>query len=160
MADLKEKLQIFSHKSTHRKFGYNRTYGGQGQCGTVETRRKISAILRGVKRGPFSEERKRKHSEALRGRVMTEETRRKISEARRGIRLSTETRQKLSELRRGVKKTPFSAEHRSNLSKTARSEERNRRSAASRRIRSSIVMYFGGTAPDFKFTYRHKEVEK
>ena len=46
-------------------------------------RRKISEIKTGKKRPPFSEETKRKMSEAHKGKRHSEETRRKISETKR-----------------------------------------------------------------------------
>ncbi|MBA7606860.1 hypothetical protein ES703_14011 [subsurface metagenome] len=49
-------------------------------------RRKISEIKTGKKRAPFSEETRRKMSEAHKGKRHSEETKRKISEAKRRAR--------------------------------------------------------------------------
>ena len=52
-----------------------------------------------------SEERKKKVSEALKGRPKSEETRRKLSEAMKGKRISEETKMKMSEAHKG--RTPW-----------------------------------------------------
>lgn len=48
-----------------------------------ETKRKISEVNKGRKRGPMSEEHKRKISEATKGRIVSKETKRKKSETYR-----------------------------------------------------------------------------
>lgn len=50
-------------------------------AGADERRRKMSESLKGRKRKPFSEETKRKMSEARKGRKFSDETKRKMSEA-------------------------------------------------------------------------------
>lgn len=57
-----------------------------------------------VKGTKFSEEHKRRISEALKGRHHTEETRRKMSEAQKGKHISEEQRKKHSEALRGKKR--------------------------------------------------------
>jgi len=73
-------------------------------------REKISKRLKGKKRGPLSEETKRKLSECQKGekgywfsKKMSLKTRKKMSKARKGTHPSLETRKKLSELRKGKK---------------------------------------------------------
>ena len=62
---------------------------------------------KGKKRGPFSEETKRKISEACKerpawnkGKHLSDEAKRKISEAKKGKKLSGETKRKMSEARK------------------------------------------------------------
>ena len=57
----------------------------------------------GNKGKKFSEEHKRKMSEANKGRKLSEEHIRKLSESHKGIRLSDETKRKLSEIHKGKK---------------------------------------------------------
>jgi phage terminase large subunit len=68
----------------------------------------------------FSDEHKRKISEAHKGKVLSEEHKRKISEAekgrisnRKGAKCSEETKKKMSESRKGLK---YSEEHKKNIS--------------------------------------------
>lgn len=59
----------------------------KGKHPSIETRRKISEALKGIKRPPFSEEHKRKMSIARKGKTRTpfsREHKRKLSEAMRG----------------------------------------------------------------------------
>lgn len=70
---------------------------------------------------PFSKERKRRISEALKGRVVTEETRQKISETLTGHRHSEESKQKIAEAMSG---RTFTEEHRENMSKSRRGKFR------------------------------------
>lgn len=92
------------------KAEYNIADGGGGSKGAKhsdETKEKISASLKGKnkgkKRGLFSEETKRKMSEAhkgKKGKLHSEEIKRKISEAKKGKKrgpLSEETKKKMSE---------------------------------------------------------------
>ena len=75
----------------------NRTDGGEGINGYIfseETKRKMSEALKGK---PLSEEHKRKLSEAKKGKILSDETRKKISEANKGKIYSEETRRKMSE---------------------------------------------------------------
>ena len=86
----------------NREFGYNSTSGGEVFIMNDETKQKISKALQGNKNNlghPCSEEKKRKISEAQKGRKFTEEHRRKLSEAakKRHIPCSEEKKKKLSQ---------------------------------------------------------------
>ena len=85
-----------------REFGYNSTSGGDTFTMNEETRQKISQAMIGNTNGlghTCSEEKKRKISEAQKGRVFTEEHKQKLSEAakQRHVPCSEETRKKLSQ---------------------------------------------------------------
>jgi group I intron endonuclease len=92
--------------------GYNMTLGGDGTFGfehSQETKRKISKSNKGKTR-IFTEDHKRKMSEARRGKILSKETRKKISEARKGSNnpmygktrvFTEETKRKMSEARKG-----------------------------------------------------------
>lgn len=108
----------------YKKYGArltNLTEGGEGQLGRVvsfETRQKIRLAQLGKKRGPCSDARRRRISEArkgkpqpesvllaLRGRAVSEETRRKIGEANKGHKPSIEARRKMSLAKIGKRKS-------------------------------------------------------
>ena len=98
----KEKELIQEFNSMNREFGYNSTSGGDSFIMNEETRQKISQSMMGNQNGlghPCSEEKKRKISEAQKGREFTEEHRQKLSEAakKRHVPCSEEKRQKLSQ---------------------------------------------------------------
>ena len=81
----------------------NKTDGGEGINGYIfseETKRKMSEALKGK---PLSEEHKRKLSKAHKGKTLSEEHRRKMSEARKGKTHSEEAKRKVSEARKGRK---------------------------------------------------------
>lgn len=66
------------------------------------TKLKMSEAKKGRKlTKPFSEEHRRKLSEARRKRIISEETKKKISESNKGKKLSEETRKKISEANKG-----------------------------------------------------------
>ena len=75
-----------------------------------ETRRKISEANSGENNPMygrhFSEEQKKKMSEALKGRILSEETKNMISKARVGKHHSEETRKKLSKANKGKINAP------------------------------------------------------
>ena len=101
-ACLKEQELIKYFNSMDRRFGYNSTSGGETFVMNEEIRQKISKAMMGNKNGlghACSEEKKRKISEAQKGRQFTEEHRRKLSEAakRRHTPCSEETKKKLSQ---------------------------------------------------------------
>jgi|ERR1700747_77933 len=90
----------------------NLTDGGEGTCGlrtpkTEEHKRKISIAHTGKKRDPFSDEWKRKLSEAGKGRVPHN----------KGVPPSLETRNKISISNTGKKKGPCTEERKQNISK-------------------------------------------
>lgn len=80
----KEQELIAEYNSMDRDFGYNSTSGGESFTMNKETKQKISQALMGNKNGlghPCSEEKKKKISEAQKGRQLTEEHKQKLSEA-------------------------------------------------------------------------------
>lgn len=84
-----------------RKFGYNSTSGGEACTLNQETKAKISQAMKGNKNGlgkPCSEEKKRKISDAQKGRTFTEEHKQKLSEAakKRHVPCSEEKKKTLS----------------------------------------------------------------
>jgi len=113
-----------------------------GRHRTLETRRKLSESRKGIepwnkgKTGVYSEETRRKISEAHIGKHLSVETRRKMSESRKGKRLgkdnpmfgkhpSEETRRKMSESHKGKlvgEKHPMYGKHHSEESKRKISE--------------------------------------
>jgi group I intron endonuclease len=115
---LAEIASIYVYKSADKLHGYNCTYGGEGTRATPETAAKISraqmgnTYALGLRRGPQSEEHRRKNglshmglkrsAESLRkfriamvGHETSQETRDKISKANMGKIVSAETRQRL-----------------------------------------------------------------
>lgn len=83
-ACLKEQELIKQFKSMDREFGYNSTSGGDIFTMNKETKQKISQAMMGNQNGlghPCSEEKKKKISEAQKGRKLTEEHKQKLSEA-------------------------------------------------------------------------------
>jgi len=83
--------------------GYNSTLGGEGSRGRVfsdETKRRLSEAAKGRK---HSDETKRKMSEAHRGENCSKETRRKLSEANLGKKHTDESKAKMSEYQKGKK---------------------------------------------------------
>lgn len=98
----KEQELIAYFKSSDREFGYNSTSGGEIFTMNDETKQKISFALMGNKNGlghSCSEEKKKKISEAQKGRVLTEEHKQKLSEAakKRHVPCSEEKKKKLSQ---------------------------------------------------------------
>ena len=80
----KEQELIAKFNSMNREFGYNSTSGGDVFTMNEETKQKISQSMMGNKNGlghPYSEEKKKKISEAQKGRHLTEEHKQKLSEA-------------------------------------------------------------------------------
>ena len=92
---------IKEFKTQDKNFGYNILEGGITPCMPLEVRQKLSEALKGNKNGlghPCSEEKKRKISEAQKGRQFTEEHKQKLSDAakKRHVPCSDEKREKLS----------------------------------------------------------------
>lgn len=84
--------------------GYNLTDGGEGSVGyrhSKEALKKMSESHQGKKRGPHSEEHKRKIGLGNKGKIISLETREKISKAGKGRIQSIETRQKNSAAHKG-----------------------------------------------------------
>ena len=112
-ADSLEKTFIaFEREKVGIKNCYNIADGGEGNtgCFTEEHKRKISEANKGMKR---SEEVKKKWSFAHIGKHHSEETKKKMSEVHKGKRLSEEAKRKLSESRKG---RTFSEKHKRKLS--------------------------------------------
>lgn len=83
-----EKKLIAEYKAQNREFGYNILEGGAAPSIPPEVREKMSKAMMGNKNGlgkPCSEEKKKKISDALKGRTFTEEHKRHISEAKMGV---------------------------------------------------------------------------
>lgn len=80
-ACLLEKHYISHFKTQNRDYGYNVVEGGSAPCIPLEVREKMSRSMIGNQNGfgkPCSEEKKRKISEAQKGRKLTEEHRQKL----------------------------------------------------------------------------------
>ena len=80
----KEQELIAKYHSMDREFGYNSTSGGDMFTMNKETKQKISQSMMGNKNGlghPCSEEKKKKISEAQKGKHLTEKHKQKLSEA-------------------------------------------------------------------------------
>lgn len=83
----KEQELISEYRANNRLYGYNSTSGGEHFELTPEARKKKSESMKGNKNSAgviFSEERKRKISEALKGKKFTEERKQKISQVKKG----------------------------------------------------------------------------
>lgn len=98
----KEQELIQQYNSMDREFGYNSTSGGNAFIMNEETKQKISQAMIGNTNGlghACPEEKKRKISEAQKGRVFTEEHKQKLSEAakQRHVPCSEEKKKKLSQ---------------------------------------------------------------
>ena len=98
----KEQELIKYFNSTDREFGYNATFGGEIFTLSEDTKKKMSISMLGNKNGlghPCSEEKKRKISNAQKGRQLSEEHKEKLSIAasQRTVPCSEEKREKLSQ---------------------------------------------------------------
>lgn len=98
----KEQELIKYYNSMDREFGYNSTSGGEFFVMNKETKEKISNAMMGNKNGlghACSEEKKRKISEAQKGRQFTEEHKQKLSDSakNRHVLCSEEKKKKLSQ---------------------------------------------------------------
>jgi predicted GIY-YIG superfamily endonuclease len=96
----------------------------RGKKRSEKVRLKLSESAKKKKHPGFSEETKRKMSEAAKNRPpISEESRIKRSEAQKAKKLSEETKQKISEANKGRKKPPRSEEHQR---KIVESKKRNK----------------------------------
>lgn len=123
-----EKILIYYHNSTNKKFGYNKTGGGDS-CFEIsdDTRLKQKVIRTGKK---HSEETKKKISAGNKGKKFSEEAKKKMSEARKGKKYSPrseETKKKMSEARKGKKYKPCSDESRKRYSEARKLYWENKR---------------------------------
>ena len=101
-ACLKEQELIKEYDLMNREFDYNSTSGGNIFVMNEETKQKISQAMMGNKNGlghPCSEEKKKKISEAQKGRKFTKEHKQKLSEAakNRHVPCSEDKKQTLKE---------------------------------------------------------------
>lgn len=101
-ACLKEQELIKEFNSMNREYGYNSTSGGDIFVMNEEIKQKISQALMGNQNNlghPCSEEKKKKISDAQKGREFTEEHKQKLSEAakNRHVPCSEEKKQTLKE---------------------------------------------------------------
>ena len=101
-ACLKEQELIKKYNSMDRAYGYNSTSGGEIFSMNKETKEKISNALIGNKNGlghPCSEEKKKKISDAQKGRKLTDEHKQKLSIAaqNRHVPCTEEKKKKLSQ---------------------------------------------------------------
>lgn len=98
-----EKELISMYRTQDREFGYNILEGGDAPILTEEVKSKIANALKGNKNGlghPCSDEKRKKISDAQKGRKLTEEHKRKLSIAKKGKshgRPSEETIRKISQ---------------------------------------------------------------
>lgn len=98
-----ERKLILEYKTQDKMFGYNIMEGGVAPTIPQEVRQRMSNAMRGNQNGlgkPCSDEKKRKISEAQRGRRLTKEHRAKLSAAKKGKTHkspSDETKKKISD---------------------------------------------------------------
>ena len=94
---------IKQYKTQDREYGYNILEGGSAPSIPAEVRQKMSIAMMGNQNGkgiPCSAEKAKKIGDAQRGRKFTEDHKRKLSEAKRGkshASPSAETRKKISD---------------------------------------------------------------
>ena len=129
-------IAVFGRKDLETGILRNKTYGGDGISGYVfseETKKKLSEAHKGK---THSEESKRKMSEVNKGKTLSEEHKIKLSEAKKGKTFSEESKRKMSEAHKG--KT-FSEEHKRKISETNKgrtlSEETRRKMSEARKGR-------------------------
>jgi hypothetical protein len=129
-------IAVFGRKDLETGILRNKTYGGDGISGYVfseETKKKLSEAHKGK---THSEESKRKMSEVNKGKTLSEEHKIKLSEAKKGKTFSEESKRKMSEAHKG--KT-FSEEHKRKISETNKgrtlSEETRRKISEARKGR-------------------------
>ena len=107
-----DKQEIF-WIAEYRKRGLAQYNIANGGCGT----KGISAWNKG-KTDIYSEETKKKLSEANKGKHLLEETKRKISESRKGRHFSEETKRKMSESHKGKKPYEMTEETKRKMSES------------------------------------------
>jgi hypothetical protein len=115
-------IAVFGRKDLGTGILHNRTDGGEGSSGVVQSDQHKKKISKANKGRTFSEEHKRKISEAKKGKTLSEKHKRKIGVKSKGKTLSEETRRKLSEVNKG--KT-ISEETRRKLSESNKGKTRS-----------------------------------
>ena len=120
-AEEEEKRLICEYNATNRRYGYNKTYGGEfGAKHTSETKEKISKKLIAY----FSNEEHRKAaSERMLGKKPPEKTRQKMSESHKSM-MTDEYRKKLSEAKTGKKIPNFKSHKQTEETKRKISESK------------------------------------
>ncbi len=137
-------IAVFGRKDLRTGILHNLTDGGDGASGYVfseETKRKQSEAHKGNTTWlgkTHSEETKRKMSDTRKGKTHSEETKRKQSEAKKGKTFSEESKRKMSEAQKG--KT-LSEETRRKMSETRKgkthSEETKRKQSEAKKGQST-----------------------
>lgn len=152
-----ERILIYHHKTTDRKYGYNKSGGGEcingfylseeirkkisdtkkgsipwnkGKQLSDENKKKISESLKGNKRAlghTLSDESKKKMVEKLRGKKQSEETKRKRADKLRGQKRSEETKAKMSKSMMGKNTWTRSEELKRKISETMKLYWENKR---------------------------------
>lgn len=115
-AKQKEKQLIAKHQSNTPKFGYNQTEGGDGTVGFKQPQYVKDAVAKSNSERIWSEESKKRSSEAKLGKSFTEEHKRKIGKARKGkpgCKHTDEFKEMVSNMFKGK---PFTQEHRDKIS--------------------------------------------
>ena len=115
-------IDVFGRKDLETGVLHNRTNGGEGSSGFVQSDQHKKKISEANKGRTFSEEHKRKLSDSGKVKIFSEEHKRKIGAKSKGRTLSEKTRRKLSEANKG--KT-FSEETRRKLSESNKGKTRS-----------------------------------
>lgn len=107
-----EKYLIAKYKTQDRRYGYNISNGGEGNCGYTHTKEACERLRQANLGKCLSEETKRKISNSMvgkntwqKGRKLSQETRDKLSVRRKGHIVTQETRDKISRTNTGYKHT-------------------------------------------------------
>lgn len=115
-AKQKEKQLIAKYQSNTPKFGYNQTEGGDGTVGFKQPQYVKDAVAKSNSERVWSEESKKRSSEAKLGKPFTEEHKRKIGKSRKGkpgCKHTDEFKEMVSNMFKGK---PFTQEHRDKIS--------------------------------------------
>lgn len=127
-ADNFEKLLIEKLDTMNPKCGYNCVGGGNSGNFSEETRRKISEANKGEKHHMY-------------GKHHSEETKMKIGEAHKGLKASEETRRKLSEARKGEKAPMYGKRHTEESKKKMSENRKGKGFGVDSPIAKKVVQY-------------------
>lgn len=133
----KEKYYIKKEKTYLRENGYNMTLGGDGAYGLKRT---------------FSEDHKRKLSEAHKGKILSIEHRKKISESETGRVFSEDVRKKLSFSKKGTKNP--------NYGKTTSATTKKKLSISSKNVKKVICLHCGKEFTPWGIVHHNKKINK